>query len=113
MFAAVSRKKLGIVLISLSVVLLAACWWYLQRSACAGNLKQGYGDIESALDLERRAFVACVLAILTLFTGITISTKALPLWVEVVLGILSFPVGCIAFLALSFADGHAGWICSL
>ncbi|MBX3586439.1 MAG: hypothetical protein KF796_07325 [Ramlibacter sp.] len=93
--------------------LLLVCWWLLQLSGCAGDLKQATGDIEGALKLEGRAFVASALGMLAITSGISVGAPRVPSWLRVVVCLLSFPVACVAFLALGFFGGHASWICAL
>lgn len=100
-------------LLVVGVVLLFSCWWLLQLSACAADLKQATGDIEAALRLESRAFIASAISVLAITSGIVVGAPKLSSSLQVLVCLLSFPVACIVFLAFALFGGHASWVCAL
>lgn len=107
-----SRRVLSSLLV-VGVLLFVGSWWLLQLSGCAGDLKQATGDIEAALKLEWRAFVASAVGMLAIASAISVGAHKVPSWLRVLVCLLSFPVACIAFLALEFFGGHALWVCTI
>jgi hypothetical protein len=53
-----SRISLAAVLFVVSTALIGLARWLARTSHCAADLKQGFGDIESAMDLEGQALLA-------------------------------------------------------
>jgi hypothetical protein len=113
MKAVVFGRNIGSILFVVGALLIGCSWWFLQLSACAGDLKQATGDIEGALAFERQAFIASALGMLVLTIGIAIRPNTFPVWLRTVLCLLSFPIACAFFLVLVFFGGHASWVCAL
>jgi hypothetical protein len=72
-----SRSSLAVPLFVLGAVLLGTAWWLLQRSGCAGDLKQGFGDVEAALALEGQALMANFAGALLLVFGGSVARPSL------------------------------------
>lgn len=105
-------RRVSFSLLAVGVVLLLACWWLLQLSRCAGDLKEGTGDIDAALALEGRAFLASAVGMLAITSAISVGTAKVASWLRVLVCLSSFPLACVALLALELFAGHAFWVCA-
>ena len=104
------RHRLTPSLVAIAAVLVGVSWWYLQRSGCTGDLKQGTGDVAGALALEGRAFAVHFLGMLTL--ALAVSAHLRPRWLRAAAVVASLPSAYVSFLALALFGGHAAWVCA-
>jgi hypothetical protein len=93
-----------------AALLVVGSWWYLQRSACVGDLKQGVGDVQTAFELEGRALAVHLLGIMTI--AVAASTHLRPLWFRGIAVLAALPCAYVSFLALGLFGGHAAWVCA-
>lgn len=108
-----ARLSLSSVLFAVSAVLIGAAWWLLERSDCAGDLKQGFGDIEAALAFEGQAFIAYLVGALLLIFGVSVARPFSSKWAQLGAWVAFFPLVSLSFLALVFSKGDAPWLCAL
>lgn len=108
-----SQTSLVTILFVMSVALIGAAWWFLQRSGCAGDLKQGFGDVEEALALEGQAFIAHFVGALLLVFGISVARPFPSKWVQLGAWLAFIPLPYLTFLAMSFATKGSTWACTL
>jgi hypothetical protein len=108
-----SQTTLASTLFVLSAALIGTAWWFLQRSGCAGDLKQGFGDVEGALALEGQAFIAYFVGALLLVFGISVARPFPSKWVQLGAWLAFVPLAYLTFLAMSFATAGAKWACTL
>ena len=108
-----SQTTLAVVLLVLSAVLIGTAWWLLQRAGCAGDLKQGFGDVEGALALEGQAFIAHFVGALLLVFGISVARPFPSKWVQLGAWVAFLPLAYLTFLALSFSTAGTTWACTL
>jgi len=94
-----------------AALLLGISWWLLQSSYCAGDLKQGVGNVEAAAILEGRAFLVHLIGMVALVTAVVRFLDAIPLWGRGLAVLASVPLAYASFLALALFGGHAPWLC--
>lgn len=107
-----SQTTLATALFVLSAALIGTAWWLLQHSGCAGDLKQGFGEVEDALALEGQAFVAYFAGALLLVFGVSVARPFPSKWVQLGAWLAFIPLACLTFLAMSFATAGATWACT-
>jgi hypothetical protein len=90
------------------VVLVGLAWWFLGQSACAGDLKQGVGDIEAAIALEGQAVLSHMAGALLLAFGISVAWSKSSNWVQAAAFLAFFPLTYASFLAMSLAQAGIG-----
>ena len=107
-----SQISLAAVLFALSAASIGAAWWLLQLSSCAGDLKQGFGDIEGALALEGQAFVAHFVGALLLVFSFSVARPFPSKWVQLGAWLAFLPLTYLTFLAVAFSTAGASWACA-
>ena len=107
-----SRVTLAIVPLLAGAVLVGVAWWLLQLSACAGDLKQGFGDVESALALEGQAFIAHLVGALLLVLGASVARPFPSMWVQLGAWVTFLPLAYFTFLVLAFSSAGGVLACT-
>lgn len=107
-----AQSSLAVLLLLLGAVLLASAWWLLQRSGCAGDLKQGLGDVEAALALEGQAFLTHLVGALLLVFGVSVARPFPSKWVQLGAWVAFLPLAYLSFLVLAFASAGGTWACA-
>ena len=93
--------------------LISTAWWLLLRSGCAGDVKQGFGDVETALALEERAVIALFMGVILLVFGISVARPFQSKWVQLGVCVFSLQLAYLAFFAMSFLKSGSVWACAL
>jgi hypothetical protein len=107
-----AQTSLAVPLLVLGAVLLGAAWWLLQRSGCAGDLKQGLGDVEAALALEGQAFLAHFLGALLLVFGVSVARPFPSKLMQLGAWVAFLPLTYLSFLLLAFSSAGGTWACA-
>ena len=107
-----AQSSLAMLLLLLGAVLLGSAWWLLQRSGCAGDLKQGLGDVEAALALEGQAFIAHFAGALLLVLGVSVAKPFPSKWVQLGAWVAFLPLTYLTFLVLVFSTAGGTWACA-
>jgi hypothetical protein len=103
-----ARTTLASALLTVGVVFVALAWWFLEQSACAGNLKQGVGDIEAASALEGQALISHLVGALLLAFGISVAWSKSSNWLQAAAFLAFFPLTYAVFLGMSLAQAGIG-----
>jgi hypothetical protein len=107
-----TQTSLATVLLVLGVLLLGSAWWLLHLSGCAGDLKQGIGDVEAALALEGRAFLAHLCGALSLVFSVSVARPFGSRWVQIGAWLAFLPLAYLTFLLLAFSTAGGNWACA-
>jgi hypothetical protein len=107
-----SQTSLATLLLVLGVVLLGSAWWLLQLSQCAGDLKQGIGDVEGALALEGQALLAYLGGALLLVFAVSVARPFRSAWVQLGAWLAFLPLGYLTFLVLVFSTSGGTLACA-
>jgi hypothetical protein len=106
-----SRTSLAVALFAFSAVLIGLAWSFVHASHCAGDLKQGFGDVEAALGLEGQGFLAFLAGAMFFAFGASVAKPVSSKWAQLAAWVAFIPLTYAAFLGLGFAAGGA-WPCA-